>query len=174
MCKAAFQLSPSFPRRRHLDRLPPDREHHRVRGFRKRQNHQAMEKRLLSSCFGILWAIQLVFFFPFCFVVRKEDIFFFFLTELLCDAEGMRPVNHVQFPRAHIRGHITLLMWSWRLFFLDAVFWCFSIFDTALNFPPRCYSSVPTRVHLWSLWIMLSLFGLFNDLIICVLPFIFE
>lgn len=44
----------SLHRCRHFDRLPPDRKHHCVRGFRKRQNHQAMEKRLLSLFFLLL------------------------------------------------------------------------------------------------------------------------
>lgn len=77
-------------RRRHFDRLPPDREHHRIGSFRKRQNHQAMEKRLLSPFFESFGSLDFFYFFIFflCFLVRKED--FYSNRELLCDAEGFQ------------------------------------------------------------------------------------
>lgn len=56
-----------FFRRCHIYRLPPDREHHCICSFRKWQNHQAMEKRLLSPlwCFGSFF-FKCFFFSTFC------------------------------------------------------------------------------------------------------------
>lgn len=73
---ARLPFSFSFPlfRRRHFDCVPPDREHHRICSFRKWQNHQAMEERLLRPCESVepfIFFCSLMFFlfppFPFCY-----------------------------------------------------------------------------------------------------------
>lgn len=177
-------------RRRHIDRLPPDREHHRVRGFRKRQNHQAMEKRLLSS----FWGRSYSFFFLFC---CKKGLFS--KGELLRDAEGFHVMkfskeNQMRHsiigkktPHIFCSGRVPLvtseifpcqrasfLLPPQGLFFsrlllsnADALFWCSSIIDTALT--PDVPGFIPTT-HICSCTINVVLIWPFYDLF-CLLFF---
>lgn len=108
-------LRSSLHRCRHFHRLPPDREHHRLGRARKRQNHQAMEERLLISPPDLslhLFSPLYIFFY----ILRKEDLFS--NGELLQDVTEINiEMNRVRFVVAlgEVVTSVFICLWQTRI-----------------------------------------------------------